>query len=149
MSTGRVHCVCLATKTGEVIYERFYDRLSELDKAEARAAFSLASNNVRLVNDQDHVGVFRSAKFTFIPYDDIVVYLLGSGEYEDLGGAEIIRTLISILGDILDKPPSTSVLLDKYMKLALVVDEVINEGIVENTDREAIRKALKNKAAWE
>lgn len=59
MSTGRIHCVCLATKGGEVIYERFYDRLSELDKAEARAAFSLASSNVRLVNDQDHVGVFR------------------------------------------------------------------------------------------
>lgn len=30
----------------------------------------------------------RSAKFTFIPYNDIVVYLLGSGEYEDLGGAQ-------------------------------------------------------------
>jgi hypothetical protein len=60
MSTGRIHCVLIATKAGEVVYERFYDRLSELDKAEIRAAFQLASSNVRLsTDDVDFIGVFR------------------------------------------------------------------------------------------
>jgi hypothetical protein len=42
-------------------------------------------------------------------------------------GAEVIRTLVALLHDILDRPPSASLLLDKYMKLVLVIDEVINE----------------------
>lgn len=62
MATGKIHCVLIATKAGEVVYERFYDRLSELDKAEIRAAFQLASSNVRLnTDDVDFIGVFRYA----------------------------------------------------------------------------------------
>ncbi len=66
MASGRIHCVLVATKLGEVVYERFYDRLSELDKAEIRAAFQLASSNVRLsVDDADYAGIFRLGLPTF------------------------------------------------------------------------------------
>lgn len=59
---GRVHCVVVATKGGEVVYERFYDRFSELDKAEIRAAFQQATDNVNLASDnQDFAGTFRCA----------------------------------------------------------------------------------------
>lgn len=57
---GRIHCVVIATKAGEVVYERYYDRYTELDKAEIRAAFQQATDNVNLANDnQDFVGAFR------------------------------------------------------------------------------------------
>jgi hypothetical protein len=60
MSLGKIHCICFATKAGEVVYERFYDRLSELEKAEVRAAFALAASNARLnVEDQDYVGAYK------------------------------------------------------------------------------------------
>jgi hypothetical protein len=59
---GRVHCIVIATKAGEVVYERFYDRFTELDKAEIRAAFQQATDNVNLASDnQDFVGTFRCA----------------------------------------------------------------------------------------
>lgn len=57
---GRVHCVVVATKSGEVVYERFYDRFTELDKAEIRAAFQQATDNINIASDnQDFVGTFR------------------------------------------------------------------------------------------
>lgn len=57
---GRVHCLVVATKAGEVVYERFYDRFSELDKAEIRAAFQQATDNINLASDnQDFCGTFR------------------------------------------------------------------------------------------
>lgn len=60
MSYGRIHCFLVATKIGDVIYERFYDRLSEVEKAEIRTAFQLASSNVRLAgDDQDYCGAFK------------------------------------------------------------------------------------------
>jgi hypothetical protein len=59
---GRVHCIVVATKAGEVVYERFYDRFTELDKAEIRAAFQQATDIVNLASDnQDFVGTFRYA----------------------------------------------------------------------------------------
>lgn len=57
---GRIHCIVVATKAGEVVYERYYDRYTELDKAEIRAAFQQATDNWNLANDnQDFVGAFR------------------------------------------------------------------------------------------
>ena len=63
----------------------------------------------------------------FVPCADLVFYLLGSGEYDELACADTLRSLIAILKDLLGKPPSAGVLLDKYTKLAVIVDEVINE----------------------
>jgi len=65
---GRFHCLLIATKGGDVIYERFYDRLSEYEKADVRAAFQLASSSVRLGSDgeQDHIGTY---KWVFIGLD--------------------------------------------------------------------------------
>lgn len=59
MDLGRIHCFLVATRSGEVIYERFYDRLSETDKGEVRAAFQQAANLVRLMEDSDFVGTYR------------------------------------------------------------------------------------------
>ena len=62
MDFGRVHCFLVATKQGEVVYERYYDRYTEVDKAEIRAAFQQATQSVNLANDgQDFVGSFRCA----------------------------------------------------------------------------------------
>mmetsp|Transcript_28854 Transcript_28854/g.73613 ORF Transcript_28854/g.73613 Transcript_28854/m.73613 type:complete len:151 (-) Transcript_28854:217-669(-) len=150
MSYGRIHCFLVATKGGDVIYERFYDRLSEVEKAEVRTAFQLASSNVRLAgDDQDYCGAYKSARFVFISQGDLVYYLLGSGEYDELAGADTLRAISGALKDVLGKTPSASLLLDKYTKLVVVVDEVINEGMVETLERDVIRKALKHKAVWE
>lgn len=60
MDFGRVHCFLVATKGGAVVYERYYDRYTELDKAEVRAAFQQATDTVSLANDgHDFVGSFR------------------------------------------------------------------------------------------
>lgn len=60
MEFGRVHCFLVATKSGQVVYERYYDRYTELDKAEIRAAFQQATEQVNLANDNhDFVGAFR------------------------------------------------------------------------------------------
>ncbi|KAL6753385.1 Zeta2-COP [Haematococcus lacustris] len=150
MSFGRLHAFVIATKAGEVVYERFWDRLSEVDKAEARAALQLASSSTSLgVDDQDFTGSFRSAHFTFIPYGELVYYLVGSGEYDELACADIIRQLVAVLSDILGKLPTVSLLMDKYVKLVVIVDEIINEGLLECLDKDAIRKAMKLKAPWE
>ena len=43
MDTGRIHAVILATASGNVVYERFFERYSEQDKAELRAVLAEAA----------------------------------------------------------------------------------------------------------
>jgi len=38
MDTGRVQALIVATTAGHVIYERFYERFTDLDRADIRAA---------------------------------------------------------------------------------------------------------------
>ena len=60
MDFGRIHTVLIATKAGEVVYERYYDRYTELDKAEIRSAFQQATETVNLASDgMDFVGSFK------------------------------------------------------------------------------------------
>jgi hypothetical protein len=55
-------------------------------------SISCRSCSVAHVQDEHGLGccsltlLGRSAKFVFIPYGDLVFYLLGSGEYDELAG---------------------------------------------------------------
>lgn len=40
---------------------------------------------------------------------------------------DVLRTIIGALKEVLGKTPSSALLLEKYAKLCLVVDEVLNE----------------------
>jgi hypothetical protein len=60
MDFGQIHSVIVTTKDGNVVYERFYDRLSELDKSELRATLFQALCSTNLSQDeQENVGCFR------------------------------------------------------------------------------------------
>jgi hypothetical protein len=58
---GRVHAIVVATKDGgRVVLERYYARLTELQKAEVREAFATAAAGVNLAHDShEFVGSFR------------------------------------------------------------------------------------------
>ena len=64
MSFGRIHCFVIATKQGHVVYERFYDALTEAAKAELRSAFFKVSQPVlpSTKDEVEHVGHFRCVK---------------------------------------------------------------------------------------
>jgi hypothetical protein len=59
---GRIHAFVVTNRNGSVLYERFYDQLSEIQKAEMRTALGQCSRDVaRMANGQVGVGNFRYA----------------------------------------------------------------------------------------
>ena len=38
-SQGRIQCTLIATASGHIIYERFYERFSDVEKADIRSCF--------------------------------------------------------------------------------------------------------------
>lgn len=106
---GRIHAVSITNRNGSIIYERFYDRLSEIQKAELRTALGQCSRDVaRMPNGHVGVGNFRcvgslqyaqycvliaqgvsprtcrGATIVFQPFDSLVYFGVGSGEYDEL-----------------------------------------------------------------
>lgn len=120
---GRIHAFVVTNRNGSVLYERFYDQLSEIQKAEMRTALGQCSRDVaRMANGQVGVGNFRcataplrlpaaaarsctwhargpgqsaqrssgpltprrGATIVFQPFEALVYFCVGSGEYDEL-----------------------------------------------------------------
>lgn len=64
MDTGRVQALIIATASGHVIYERFYERFSDLDRAEIRAACLQALGADRSSGSAESVSRLRCASLT-------------------------------------------------------------------------------------
>ncbi|KAK9810121.1 hypothetical protein WJX72_005088 [[Myrmecia] bisecta] len=147
MDSGRIQALVVATTSGSVVYERFYARLSDLEKADLRSAFYKASEPA-LATAQDEAEFaarYKAGALVFKLEADLLFYLLGTGEYDELNLAEALRALVGALRDTLKRQPTEALLFDNYGKLCLVVDELINEGILEATDKEAIQRGIKMK----
>lgn len=57
---GHIHAVAITNRSGSIVYERFFDRLSEIQKAELRTALGQCSRDVaRMANGHVGVGNFR------------------------------------------------------------------------------------------
>lgn len=59
MSAGRIQALLIATRSRHVVYERFYDAFTELEKAEIRAAFDDTAEEEELAEGQEQVGRFK------------------------------------------------------------------------------------------
>eukprot|EP00192_Tetraselmis_astigmatica_P017003 CAMPEP_0117654546 /NCGR_PEP_ID=MMETSP0804-20121206/3802_1 /TAXON_ID=1074897 /ORGANISM="Tetraselmis astigmatica, Strain CCMP880" /LENGTH=133 /DNA_ID=CAMNT_0005460835 /DNA_START=365 /DNA_END=766 /DNA_ORIENTATION=- len=131
--------------------ERFYDCLTNAEKSEVRNALQSAGAGVvhNAPEDAEFVGAYRDACIVFSPIADVVLYLVGSGEYDELALSAVLQTIKEGLRATLKRPPSESVIHEKYPKVCLTIDEIIHEGILDLTDPEAVRRALKLKAGSE
>eukprot|EP00873_Tetraselmis_striata_P010805 jgi/Tetstr1/431069/TSEL_020786.t1 len=149
MDPGHVHCVLVATRAGEVVLERFFDPLSAVERSELRAALHEASAPViaSAPDEAEFVSCYRDASVVFSAMADCVLYLVGSGEYDELMLSNVTRVLREALKYVLKRPPSETAINEKYTKACLAIDEVLNEGMLDNTNPEAIKKALKLKVA--
>eukprot|EP01024_Parvocaulis_polyphysoides_P016366 TRINITY_DN17264_c0_g1_i2.p2 TRINITY_DN17264_c0_g1~~TRINITY_DN17264_c0_g1_i2.p2 ORF type:complete len:156 (+),score=22.51 TRINITY_DN17264_c0_g1_i2:38-505(+) len=154
MYFGRVHCIIITNRSGQVIYERFYERLNELDKARARAACARVleeNQSAQQVEDQVFISGYKGCTVGAFVQPEFIIFGIGSGEVHELLISKVLRIIVEgfKLTMKLSKPPTELILWEKYVKLCITIDEVINEGMLENTNPEDIKKAYKMKVPGE
>ncbi|KAK9842304.1 hypothetical protein WJX81_005560 [Elliptochloris bilobata] len=140
---GRVQALIIATANGHVLLERFYERFSNLDRADIRVACQQALEKDLGTPEAESVSRFRGAAVVSRTEGDLVYYAVGTGEYDELTLAEALRGLAAALREAMRKAPSEAVLLDHYARLCLVVDEVVQEGVLDAADKDAILRGVK------
>ncbi|RVW32199.1 hypothetical protein CK203_040647 [Vitis vinifera] len=63
--------------------------------------------------------------------------------------AEVIFVIISSVKDVCGKPPTERLFLDKYGKICLCLDEIVWKGMLENADKDRIRRLTRLKPPTE
>ena len=105
---------------------------------------------------------------------DVSIFLVGKDEYDELACKPLsfylplslcssvdkwfIRSLLNLLAvaeaifiitgavkDICGKPPTERVFLDKYGRICLCLDEIVWNGLLENTDKDRIKRLIRLK----
>jgi len=57
----------------------------------------------------------------------------------------VVRVVMLSIAEVVGKPPTEGVFFEKYARISVVIDEVVNEGMLEAVDRDVVRKGTKGK----
>ncbi|XP_021738717.1 uncharacterized protein LOC110705163 isoform X2 [Chenopodium quinoa] len=91
----------------------------------------------------------ESVYIVYTVLGDIHIYLVGKDEYDELALSEVIFIITSTLKDVCGKPPNERMFLDKYGRICLCLDEIVWTGVLENTDKERIKRLVRLKPPTE
>jgi hypothetical protein len=139
---GRIQALVIATMKGHVVYERFYSTFTDLERAEMRAALQTAADPIlpAAQDGLDYVARYRAGAVVFMKVQDLVFYMIGSGEYDELMLREALGAVAGCLAEALGRTPNEAAMFRDYGRAVLALDEVICEGILDNTDPRAVRR---------
>lgn len=110
----------------------------------------LGADNLKGVrNEELLVASHKSVYIVYTVLGDVSIFIVGKDEYDELALTEVIFAITSALKDVCGKPPTERLFLDKYGKICLCLDEIVWKGLLENTDKERVRRLTRLKPPTE
>ncbi|KAF8406943.1 hypothetical protein HHK36_006064 [Tetracentron sinense] len=100
-------------------------------------------------NEELFVASHKSVYIVYTMLGDVCVYVVGKDEYDELALAEVIFVITSSVKDVCGKTPTERLFLDKYGKICVCLDEIVWKGMLENTEKDRIRRLIRLKPPTE
>ncbi|KAK3288711.1 hypothetical protein CYMTET_3818 [Cymbomonas tetramitiformis] len=152
-----VHCLLVASRVGSnVLFERFYklrgETTTDSERTTWRRAFHAASSPTlgSAVEEEPYVANHRSHTIVWTTLGGLVLFIAGSGIYDELSLAEILRSVVGLLKTTTKSKAPTEMLFQANLgKFCLTADELLYAGHVEMLDKDAISRHVKLKTAKE
>lgn len=142
--------VLFANPEGNILLERFHGVPAEERLHWRSFLVKLGTENLRgAKNEELFVASHKSVYIVYTLIGDICVYVVGKDEYDELALAEVIFAITSSVKDACAKAPTERVFLDKYGKISLCLDEIVWQGMMENTDKDRVRRLARLKPLTE
>ncbi|CAD5164315.1 unnamed protein product [Musa acuminata subsp. malaccensis] len=139
--------VLFTNTDGNILVERFHGVPAEERLHWRSFLVKLGADNLKGTKNEELL--VASHKSVFVVYTilgDVCIYVVGKDEYDELALAELIFVITSSVKDVCGKPPTERLFLDHYGKICLCLDEIIWKGMLENTDKDRIRRLIRLKA---
>jgi len=142
-----IHNLLITTRNGHIIFAKYFDGSTREQRVlwestlytHTKQDWSAAKEN------DEQVAILGNKFVVFSGTEDLLFFITGSEEYDELTLQEILRNFITILRDVLKKNLNEDKLLEHYSKVCLVCDEMINQGVLEYCDKDTIKKMIKMK----
>lgn len=143
--------VVFANREGNILLERFHGVPAEERLHWRSFLVKLGTENLRgAKNEELFVASHKSVYIVYTLLADICVYVVGKDEYDELALAEVIFALTASVKDVCAKAaPTERVFLDKYGKICLCLDEIVWQGMLENTEKDRVRRLSRLKPPTE
>ncbi|XP_021769331.1 uncharacterized protein LOC110733574 [Chenopodium quinoa] len=142
--------VLLSNSEGNILVERFNGVPAEERLHWRTFLVKLGAENLKdAKNEELFVASHKSVYIVYTVLGGIHIYLVGKDEYDELALSEVIFIITSTLKDVCGKPPTERMFLDKYGRICLCLDEIVWTGVLENTDKERIKRLVRLKPPTE
>ncbi|GLT43629.1 hypothetical protein SLA2020_175660 [Shorea laevis] len=138
--------VLISNSVGNILVERFNGVPSEERLHWRSFLVKLGADNLqRASNEELFVASHKSVYIVYTVLGDVCIYIVGKDAYDELALAEVMFVITSLIKDACKKSPTERLFLDKYGKICLCLDEIFWKGIVENTNKERIKRLTRLK----
>ncbi|XP_058187827.1 uncharacterized protein LOC131304573 [Rhododendron vialii] len=136
--------VLIANSEGNILVERFNGVPAEERLHWRSFLVKLGAENLRGVkNEELLVACHKSVYVVYTVLGDVSIFLVGKDEYDELALSEAIFVINLAIRDVCGKPPTERLFLDKYGKICLCLDEIVWKGLLENTDKDRIKRLIR------
>ncbi|OWM81836.1 hypothetical protein CDL15_Pgr007874 [Punica granatum] len=110
----------------------------------------LGADNLKGVkNEELLVACHKSVYIVYTVLGDVSIFVVGKDEYDELALSEVIFVITSAVKDVCGKPPTERLFLDKYGRICLCLDEIVWTGLLENTEKDRIKRLIRLKPPTE
>ncbi|XP_059643998.1 uncharacterized protein LOC132285791 [Cornus florida] len=139
--------VLIANAGGNILLERFNGVPAEERLQWRSFLVKLGADNLTGVRNEDLlVACHKSVYIIYTVLGDISIFVVGKDEYDELALTEVIFVITSAVKDLCGKkPPTERRFLDKYGRFCLCLDEIVWKGLLENTDKDRIKRLIRLK----
>ncbi|XP_076941434.1 uncharacterized protein LOC143610986 [Bidens hawaiensis] len=140
----------IANSEGNILVERFNGVPGEERLHWRSFLVKLGADNLRGVkNEELLVACHKSVYIVYAVLGHVSIYLVGKEEYDELALSEAIFVVTLAIKDVCGKPPTERLFLDKYGRICLCLDEIVWKGLLENTDKDRIKRLIRLKPPTE
>jgi hypothetical protein len=73
-----------------------------------------------------------------LPVADLIFSIAGTDEYDELALVGVLRAAVASISEVCKRPVSLQVIRDRHAQVALAVEELVVEGVLEIVDPHAI-----------
>ncbi|KAI3819866.1 hypothetical protein L1987_13718 [Smallanthus sonchifolius] len=142
--------VLITNSEGNILVERFNGVPGEERLHWRSFLVKLGADNLKGVkNEELCVASHKSVYIVYTVLGHVSIYLVGKDEYDELALSEAIFVVTSAIKDVCGKPPTERLFLDKYGRICLCLDEIVWKGLLENTDKDRIKRLVRLKPPTE
>uniref|UniRef100_A0A7N0V5X6 Coatomer subunit zeta n=1 Tax=Kalanchoe fedtschenkoi TaxID=63787 RepID=A0A7N0V5X6_KALFE len=138
--------VLITNSEGNILVERFNGVPAEERLHWRSFLVKLGADNLKGVkNEELLVASHKSVYIVYTVLGDISIYVVGKDEYDELTLSEVIYVITQAIREVCGKPPTERLFLDKYGKICLCLDEIVWKGLLENTEKDRIKRLVRLK----